>query len=253
MGHFESFDLTKRWQSKAFSLMSTLALGILLLGATLLPSGPALSAGAERSVTVTTVTIEYYDYADETVFTQSYTTGYGAPLSSALAIYGPFHVVAEDRVEMLGQADSYSPAEFRQLLADWPNIRALHFIDCGGTVDDNANLELARLIRSAGITTHVPARGSVRSGGVELFLAGVKRTAEPGAEFIVHSWRDNFGREAADYAASDQIHAPYLDYYREVGMAPESAQAFYALTNSVPHDSMRRLSLAELGAFGLLH
>ena len=66
----------------------------------------------------------------------------------------------------------------------------LEMIEAPGTEDDRANLRLGRLIRARGIATHVPAGGSVRSGGVELFLAGTRRIADPGAEFAVHAWAD---------------------------------------------------------------
>ncbi|QLC26127.1 hypothetical protein HFP57_14580 [Parasphingopyxis algicola] len=259
MWNIGDFDLTAQLRGKAFGVAVAFALAVLALLALVLPAGPALSAGAQRSYTVTTETRGGYTVTTETIVYVDYggsagfVENYAAPQSPALATYGPFHVVAEDRIEMIGEVDSYAPQEFRRLLADWPGIRTLDFVDCAGTIDDNANLALARMIRRAGITTHVPGHGSVRSGGVELFLAGVRRTADPGAEFIVHSWLDNYGREAADYPPGDPIHAPYLEYYREMGMAPENARAFYALTNSVPHDSMRQISITELAAFDLLH
>ncbi|VAV91164.1 hypothetical protein MNBD_ALPHA04-2131, partial [hydrothermal vent metagenome] len=118
---------------------------------------------------------------------------------------------------------------------------------------EEANLLLARQIRHAGISTHVPARGSVRSGAVELFLAGIRHTADPGAEFIVHSWMDENGLEANDYPASDPVHAEYLDYYKEMGVPAEKARAFYALTNSVPFSEQLKLSRDDLARYALLH
>ena len=234
------------------------------------PVAPLQAGGAVRTITVET--IEYVDYegdlpadsieytADGYVETVYYDDGFDgdgyyepAALRTALATYGPFRVVARDRAELIGDTDSYTPGEFRRMLADFPAIRTLDIVECGGTVDDNANLQLARMIRTAGIATHVPANGSARSGGVELFLAGARRSADRGAEFIVHSWRNELGREASDYPITDAVHAPYLSFYREVGMAPERARAFYALTNSVPHAGQRQLSLGELAGFGLLN
>ncbi len=225
---------------------------VILAAAVLAMPGKAAFA-ADRFVTITTETIEIVDYYDEGGEAEGYFSDTSSPRSPALAAYGPFRVVAPDRFELVGDVDSYTPGEFRAMLADYPGLRSLAIVECGGTVDDNANLALARMIRAAGIATHVPAQGSVRSGGVELFLAGVNRTADPGAEFIVHSWRDNYGREARDYAASDPVHAPYLSFYREVGMAPERARAFYALTNSVPNGGTRQLTLGELASFELLN
>jgi hypothetical protein len=122
-------------------------------------------------------------------------------------------------------------------------------VDCPGTGDDEANLALARMVRKAGIATFVPNGGSVRSGGVELFLAGAERRAEPGAEFAVHSWVDEDGLEPDDYAESDPVNQEYVAYYREMGMSADKAKAFYDLTNSVPHDEALYLKPSEIASF----
>jgi hypothetical protein len=49
----------------------------------------------------------------------------------------------------------------------------------------------------------------------------------------------------------DSVDAPenraYLDYYREMGMTPVQASAFYAMTNSVPNAQAKWLTAADLG------
>ena len=104
----------------------------------------------------------------------------------------------------------------------------------------------SRMIRAAGLITHVPAGGSVRSGAVELLLAGKQRRIDDGAEFAVHSWIAEDGREADDFAAGSPEHAGYLAYYREMGMAEAQARAFYAMTNSVGFDEAKWLDAAEM-------
>jgi hypothetical protein len=258
----DPIDVIELWRGKATAWLGWVALALLLVIVAILPDRPLWAQSAHRSVTVVE-TIENIDYVDYGVSEEDAAFGFDAdgyaeqgaaygPSRPALARYGPFHVVAPDRAEMIGDVDSYTPGEFRAMLADFPGLRTIAILECGGTIDDNANIALARMIHQAGIATHVPTNGSVRSGGIELFLAGTTRTAEPGAEFIVHSWRNDLGLEAADYAASDPIHAPYLDFYREIGMAPDQARAFYALTNSAPNAGMLQLSLADLSRFGLL-
>ena len=76
-----------------------------------------------------------------------------ADRSPALARFGPFEVVAPDRVALVGDVDSDTPGEFRRMLATWPGLRRLDIVECGGTVDDSANLALARMIRRAGRAT----------------------------------------------------------------------------------------------------
>lgn len=169
--------------------------------------------------------------------------------SASIANYGPFRVVTPNRAELDGSIESDTPAQFHAMLAAYPGIKQIDMIDCPGTDDDEANFAVAHMLRKAGIATNVPNGGSVRSGGVELFLAGVKRHADPGAEFAVHSWMDEDGREADDYAANDSIHQPYIDYYREIGMTPDKAKAFYAMTNSAPFENALYLKPRDIAAY----
>jgi hypothetical protein len=208
---------------------------MLALGAfTLAPSG----GHAFNSVSIETSAYEWSEEAPRD----------NSPVS-AISSFGPFNVVAPDRAELNGSIESETPAQFRAMLSAFPGIRQIDMIDCPGTSDDEANLKLARMLRQAGIATNVPDGGSVRSGGVELFLAGAKRHAAPTAEFAVHSWIDEDGMEADDFADSDPVNTEYVDYYREIGMSPEKAKAFYALTNSVSHDDALYLKPRDIAAF----
>ncbi|TCM18929.1 hypothetical protein EDF56_104464 [Novosphingobium sp. PhB165] len=170
-----------------------------------------------------------------------------APIPKGIAAYGPFRVVDAHHAALVGVTDSRSPERFAAMLRDWPVIAELEMIECPGTEDDLANLRLGRMIRARGIATHVPDGGSVRSGAVELFLAGAHRYADPGAEFAVHSWIDDSGHEAGDYAADSPENRRYLDYYRQMGMDAGEARAFYAMTNSVPFESALWFGSAEMG------
>lgn len=175
-----------------------------------------------------------------------------AEAGSALAVFGPFRVTDPASAEMIGLVDSETPAQFAAMLRAYPDIATLRMIECPGSADDEANLRLARMLRRARIETIVPAGGSVRSGAVELFLAGVRRRADSHAEFAVHSWRDELGREARDLPATDPVHREYLDFYREMGLSEDSASRFYALTNSVSHDDAVYLAPLQMAAMGLL-
>lgn len=164
----------------------------------------------------------------------------------ALASFGPFRVIDPTRAALVDLTDSRSPAQFEAMLKAYPGIALIEMIDCPGTEDDRANLRLGRMIRAKGLVTHVPDGGSVRSGGVELFLAGRRRIADPGAEFAVHSWADEDGRQAADYPENAPENRAYLDYYREMGMSAAGAKAFYAMTNSVPFEDAKWFGAAEM-------
>lgn len=166
--------------------------------------------------------------------------------SRAIAAYGPFRVLDDRRAALVGVTDSWSPAEFDRMLADYPGIATLEFIECPGTHDDRANLRLGRMIRAHGISAVVPEGGSVRSGAVELFLAGSTRQIADGAEFAVHAWLDDRGLSAWDYAPDSAEHTKYLAYYREMGMDGEEAARFYSMTNSVPFESAMWMTGEEM-------
>jgi hypothetical protein len=164
-----------------------------------------------------------------------------------IARFGPFRVLDATRAALVGVTDADSPRQFAALLEAYPGIALIEMIECPGTEDDRANLRLGRMIRARGLATHVPAGGSVRSGGVELFLAGTTRIADPGAEFAVHSWEDDLGRQAGDYAAAAPENRKYLDYYREMGLSEGDAAGFYAMTNSVPFEDAKWFGAEEMG------
>ncbi|WP_447952281.1 alpha/beta hydrolase [Sphingopyxis chilensis] len=176
-----------------------------------------------------------------------------ATLGHAKARFGPFAVIDGATVRMAGDVTSATPRQFAAMLAAFPGLRRLEMVDCPGSLDEDANLILARAIRRQGMETVVPAGGSIRSGAVELWLAGVTRRAAPDAEFGVHSWADEYGREANDYPASDPVHAEYLALYREMGMDAAKARAFYALTNATPFDDVRYLTRDDMARFVALN
>lgn len=195
-------------------------------------------------------TIVYEEVIEEEYFVEAgserFVEAHAAPAPKGIASYGPFRVIDARTAALVGVTDATAPFRFADMLRAHPGIAMLQLIECPGTEDDRANLRLGRMIRDAGIATHVPAGGSVRSGAVELFLAGARRTADPGAEFAVHAWMDDTGREATDYAASAPENAKYLAYYQAMGMSPAEARAFYAMTNSVRHTDAKWLDTAEL-------
>jgi hypothetical protein len=165
---------------------------------------------------------------------------------AAVAAYGPFRVLDNTRAALVGVTDARSPRQFAAMLASYPGITTIEFIDCPGTYDDRANLAVGRMIRAHGLAAVVPEGGSVRSGAVELFLAGATLQIADGAEFAVHAWMDDRGLSATDYAADSPENAKYLAYYAEMGMEPVAATRFYAMTNSVPFENALWLTGTEM-------
>ncbi|MCT2557442.1 alpha/beta hydrolase [Tsuneonella sp. YG55] len=191
------------------------------LAASPVAAGDRADTGAERTVIVT------------------------APAAAdGVAAYGPFRVLDASRAALVDATDSASVRAFQAMLRDHPGIAVIEMVECPGTDDDSANLRLGRMIRARGIATHVPSGGSVRSGAVELFLAGSSRLIDDGAEFAVHAWRDSDGREPGDYAADSPYNRAYVEYYREMGVA--DPQAFYDMTNAVPNSDARWLTAQDM-------
>lgn len=216
----------------------------LMLAATPATAETSVETYVENGVTVTI----------ETTWEAAPSVVEPAPIpTSYLARFGPFYVTAPDRAAMAGIVDTPTPRDFAAMIAAYPHIATLDMVECPGTWDSDANIALARALRRANIATHVPANGSVRSGAVELWLAGVHRSADPGAEFAVHAWKDEEGREASDYAADAPEHGIFLAFYRDVGMSDDQAKSFYALTNSVPFEQARRLGSADMAMLHLLN
>lgn len=164
----------------------------------------------------------------------------------AIAAYGPFRVLDARTAALVAVTDESSPAWFAAMLRDYPGLATLRFVECPGTYDDRANLALGRMIRAAGLAAYVPDGGSVRSGAVELVLAGSSLTIDDGARFAVHAWLDEDGYQATDYAADSPMNRRYLAYYREMGMGEAQAASFYAMTNSVPFEQARWLDGQEM-------
>lgn len=167
----------------------------------------------------------------------------------ALAAFGPFRVIDEHTIALVGITDASSPSWFDAALRAFPGIETLEFVEAPGTHDDRANLLLGRTIRALGIATRAGEGGSVRSGAVELFLAGATREIAPGSEFAVHGWLDDWGRGAEEYPPGAREHRRYLDYYVEMGMDDGQARRFYAMTNSVPFEDALWLTGSEMRAW----
>ncbi len=218
------------------------------LAAALLPFLVALALPAQAQSIAYETIVEEVVVVEATATTTSGRFVPSAPASvpTGIAAFGPFRVLDADRAALVDATDERSPAAFAAMLRAYPGITVLELVECPGTEDDRANLRLGRMIHQRGMATHVPDGGSVRSGAVELFLTGARHTADRGAEFAVHSWADDLGREARDYPADAPENRAYLDYYREMGMSAPQAVAFSAMTNSVSNSEAKWLTTADM-------
>ncbi len=74
-----------------------------------------------------------------------------------------------------GEINMTAYDDVEQALDANPNVRTLVFTRVPGSSEDDVNVEIGRMIRARGLTTYLPARGVVASGGTDLFLSGARR------------------------------------------------------------------------------
>lgn len=148
---------------------------------------------------------------------------------------------------MYGEINSQTLKQFNRLHAQNPHIRTLTLVDVPGSMDDDTMIALSYRVRELGLNTHLRADSEIHSGGVDLFLAGVKRSIEPGAILGVHSWSDG-ERDAADYPRNSPEH----DYNRHYIEDMLGSDAFYWFTiYAAPADDIHIMSEAEIRKYRL--
>jgi len=154
-----------------------------------------------------------------------------------------------DTVYMNGIIGSDTLEVMQTLLNSHPQIKTIVMQNVPGSMDDDTNLLASMEIRKRGIATHIPADGMVASGGTDMFLAGVKRTAEAGAKLGVHSWSDDSGKVALDFPRDHQEHVKYLDYYKAIGI--DTSFYWYTLEAASAED-IHWMTAQEIAQYGVL-
>jgi hypothetical protein len=155
--------------------------------------------------------------------------------------------VRGDQLVVNGVIDQRSLEGFGAAIKANPGIATLVLNAVPGSADDEANLQLARIVRDLRLETVVPSGGLVASGGTDLFLAGAERRIEPDACIGVHSWASAEG-PGTDFPQDAPAHDPYLDYYEAIGIDP----AFYWFTlDAAPADGMHWMTAEERLRFAM--
>ncbi len=159
-----------------------------------------------------------------------------------------FHVEG-DRLYMSGEINAKTLDQFEQLFAENPGLTTLVELDVPGSVDDDTMIGLAYRVRELGLNTHLTAQSEIRSGGVDLFLAGARRTMQKGAKIGVHSWSDG-QREAWEYPRDAPEHEMNRRYVEDM----LGSDAFYWFTiYAARADEIHLMSPQEIRKFGLLN
>ena len=166
--------------------------------------------------------------------------------------FGIFKVVDSQTVEANGDIGRRSLNNFNRLISQYPNIKRINIRVIPGSKDDETNLRLGLAVHKKGISTHVMDNGEIASGGVDFFLAGVKRTIGRNVKIGVHSWGGD-GMEASDLRRNHPEHRRYINYYTQIGFTPKQASDFYFFTiDAAPARDIHWMTPAEIERYGLL-
>lgn len=145
-----------------------------------------------------------------------------------------------------GVLGSNLPDQLSEMVRQSPNVQTLVLVDIPGSIDQEATMQAARLIRRLGLNTHIARTGYVLSGGVDLFLGGVKRSIGAGAGVGVHSWLDQLGIDPKELNLADPIHATYVNFYLEMGV-PE--RFYWFSLDAAPAERIYFMSPEEIYDF----
>lgn len=139
--------------------------------------------------------------------------------------------VEKNKVYMNGVIATSTPDLFKKVFSENTQINTLIMEKVDGSVDDEANLKLAKWIAKKGLTFVLYKDGDIASGGTDFFLAGKKRIVYQGAKVGVHSWaEEGNGKTAKDYPRDSKVHQSYIDYYKAIGWSDKNAKKFYFFT-----------------------
>ena len=144
--------------------------------------------------------------------------------------YGIFYVMEDNKtIKMDGVIKSRSLKDFQHLIKNFPNASLINIVNCGGSMDDEINLQLSTLVNRKALNTHLLDNAEIASGGVDFFLAGIKRTRGQNTKIGVHSWGTD-QIKATDFAKGHQYHQEYISYYQKIGFTKKEAEEFYYFT-----------------------
>ncbi|MCH4886390.1 alpha/beta hydrolase [Acidaminobacter sp. JC074] len=156
-----------------------------------------------------------------------------------------------DVAYMSGVISKDTIRQVKKLIKDYPDVKTIQMVSVDGSVDDESNLVASRLVRQAGLNTYVAKDGHIASGGTDFFCAGVKRTAEEGAQVGVHSWAGGKVTNAALLPKDDEEHKKYIEYYKEMEM-PDPKGFYFFTINAAEADGMHYMSMDEMHQYGLV-
>jgi hypothetical protein len=149
---------------------------------------------------------------------------------------------------MNGDIDSDIVEQLNAMTSAHPLVDTIVMENVPGSLDDEANLRAAALVRAKSLNTLIPERGMVASGGTDFFLAGVQRIVGHGALIGVHSWADSNGTNGGDLPADHPDHQLYLDYYAAIGI---SADFYWYTLNAATAEDIHWMSQIQMEQYNI--
>ena len=154
--------------------------------------------------------------------------------------------VIEDMAFINGDLGTSTYIQISDLIQNHPEVKTLVLQQISGSINDAINMHTGRLVRSAQLTTIIPAGGDVNSGGVDLFAAGFERKYEQGGKVGVHSWCCVGGKPADKLSKEDSAHDAQLTYFRDI-LGKELGPEFYFFTlDAASFETVHVMNQAEL-------
>jgi hypothetical protein len=171
----------------------------------------------------------------------------------SLRSHGIFALQEGDSVLLMdGVINQNSLKNFNTLYKKFPSITKVEIKECEGSMDDETNLQLSKRVNDLNIDTHLQDNGLIASGGVDFFLAGIKRTKGINVTVGVHSWSDGGSIQATDFPVGHSNHLPYINYYVSIGFTQQLAEDFYYFTiNAAIASDIHNMTEAELQTYNV--
>ncbi len=137
---------------------------------------------------------------------------------------------------------------FMNMVEAHPNVKTLILQQVPGSMDDETNVLTCTEVRRRGMDTYLQSNSLIQSGGVDLYIAGVNRIAEDGAQIGVHSW-SNGSKDGKDYPPEHEEHDIFVDYFDVI----ERDTSFYWFTLRVATaDGMHFMTKAEIEKYNIV-
>ena len=156
--------------------------------------------------------------------------------------------VSGDRAYVNGVLGNKAYKAFKKMMKKNPGVKTLVLQQVPGSMNDEANIPMCTELRKRNMNTELEANSVIASGGVDLFIAGVKRTAKPGAKIGVHSWRDG-KKDGKEYPADHEGHKIFLDYFKIIKRSPD----FYWFTlEAAPAEDIHWMTRKEIDQYKLV-